>query len=509
MKTTLVIIFFPLALLLVIACSSEPPTSATTIPDTTPAPTTPTPEPIQASTGEPATAQPATPTAVPTQPTAWPTDPPPATRIPAPTKIIVEDSPSTTISITNDGTSAEDNPSSSDTTKSETAAASSASNPGEAGAYSEMDPGRWPGPPGGKRKRRNHQHGAPKAGEIDDNELWNAYLNYTMTYTGPTVRTTPLRERYIITVTNKNGDPVHGAAVSVRQQPADEAPHLMLRTHSDGRALHHPVDGASEEGTLSFTASYGSHTAQVDLKRSPNGASVDLRLPAAQHVPGTTSLDVLFLLDSTGSMADEIARIKETLLSISNKVRYLPGRPDLRIGMVAYRDRGDEFVTRVFDFDRDIRRFARTVRNVEAEGGGDYPESLNEALNAALTQPSWRPSAIKLIFLIADAPPHLDYEQDHNYITEMRRAQSEGVKIFSIASSGLDPQGEYIFRQLAQQTIGKFVFILYETGPQGELTTPHEVGDDYSVQRLDRLIVRLITEELGSMTRQHPEAKTP
>ena len=283
----------------------------------------------------------------------------------------------------------------------------------------------------------------------------------------------------------------------------------MLRTHSDGRALHHPVDGPSEEGILSFTASYGSHTAQVDLERSPDGASVELRLPAAQHVPATISLDVLFLLDSTGSMADEIARIKETLLSISNQVRDLPGNPNLHMGMVAYRDRGDEFITRVFDFDHDIRRFARTVRNVEAEGGGDYPESLNEALNAALTQPSWRPSAVKLVFLIADAPPHLDYEQDHNYINEMRRAQSEGIKIFAVASSGLDPQGEYIFRQLAQQTMSKFVFILYEAGPQGELTTPHEVSGDYSVQRLDQLIVRLITEELGSMAQQDPDAKTP
>ena len=91
----------------------------------------------------------------------------------------------------------------------------------------------------------------------------------------------------------------------------------------------------------------------------------------------------------------------------------------------------------------------------------------------------------------------------------MRRAQSEGIKIFAVASSGLDSQGEYIFRQLAQQTMGKFVFILYETGPQGELTTPHEVGDDYSVQRLDQLIVRLITEELGSMAQQDPDAKTP
>ena len=70
--------------------------------------------------------------------------------------------------------------------------------------------------------------------------------------------------------------------------------------------------------------------------------------------------------------------------------------------------------------------------------------------------------AIRLIFLIADAPPHLDYPQDKDYATEMMRAQEKG-KVFSVASSGLDKQGEYIFRQIAQQTMGKFLFILYAT----------------------------------------------
>ena len=83
---------------------------------------------------------------------------------------------------------------------------------------------------------------------------------------------------------------------------------------------------------------------------------------------------MLFLLDSTGSMADEIDQIKRTLLSISARVSGLPSQPDLRFGMVSYRDRGDEYVTRLFEFDADVGRFANTIRNVVADGGGDEPD---------------------------------------------------------------------------------------------------------------------------------------
>ena len=119
----------------------------------------------------------------------------------------------------------------------------------------------------------------------------------------------------------------------------------------------------------------------------------------------------------------------------------------------------------------------------------------------------WRTDAIRLIFLVADAPPHLDYPQDEDYLAEMVLARAKGIKIFSVASSGLDEQGEYIFRQLAQQTMGKFIFILYATGPQGSLETPHSV-EQYTVDRLDSLIVRLIEEELRHLDIGSPSGMT-
>ncbi len=102
------------------------------------------------------------------------------------------------------------------------------------------------------------------------------------------------------------------------------------------------------------------------------------------------------------------------------------------------------------------------------------------------------------MFLIADAPPHLDYSQDHDYAEDVFTAVERGVKIFPIASSGLDDQGEYIFRQLAQISGGKFLFLTYGAGGAPGDDTTHHV-DDYSVLSLDDLVVRIVQEELANL----------
>jgi hypothetical protein len=212
------------------------------------------------------------------------------------------------------------------------------------------------------------------------------------------------------------------------------------------------------------------------------------------------NLDVLFLIDSTGSMADEIDKLQASIQDIAARIDRLPGRPQVRFAMTIYRDRSDLFVSRSFDFTPDVRAFSEALAEVEADGGGDYPESLNEALHRAIHAPEWRgQDSVQLIFLVADAPPHLDYAQDYDYAVEMEKAAERGIKIFPIASSGLDDQGEYIFRQIAQFTQGCFIFLTYESptnsGAPGDTTTHHV--EDYSVDKLDDLVVRLVEEELA------------
>ena len=334
------------------------------------------------------------------------------------------------------------------------------------------------------------------AGEVNDNRRWDEYLEYLAEYQGPPVHEVDVSERYIITVRGSDGRPVPNALVRV----ASGGNTLFEGfTYANGQTLFFPRALPETGSAESFQVSAQKDGASRSLD-FPRGTKTgwDLTLDATASYDGGVPLDVLFLLDSTGSMADEIDRIKDTLLSISARISDLPAQPDLRLGMVSYRDREDEYVTRVFDFDADAGRFSDTIRSVQADGGGDEPESLNEALHVALNKPDWRTGdAIRLVFLLADAPPHLDYPQDYDYAEEMVEARKRGIKIFSVASSGLNVRGEYIFRQIAQHTMGRFIFILYES-PGGGVGTPHDVGE-YTIERLDSLIVRLVEEELAAL----------
>ena len=336
---------------------------------------------------------------------------------------------------------------------------------------------------------------ALSAGEVNDNERWDEYLQYRDQYTGPTIHDVDISERYIITVSDSAGETVPNAEVRVS---SGDAVLFEGRTYANGQTLFFPLAFAASEAAESFTLNVEKDGATQELvfARGENrdwDVTLELDQAATEGVP----LDILFLLDSTGSMADEIDQIKATLLSISSRISDLPSQPDLRFGMVAYRDRGDAFVTRVYDFEPDPQRFVETIRGVVAHGGDDYPESLNEALHVAVHEPEWRPGdAIRLMFLIADAPPHLDYQDDYSYADDMIEAHRQGIKTFSIASSGLDQQGEYVFRQIAQHTMGRFIFIVYGAGG----TTSHSVSD-YTIGRLDDLVVSLVEEELAFLAR--------
>ena len=344
-----------------------------------------------------------------------------------------------------------------------------------------------------------------KAGEVDDNQRWPEYLDFVRDYRGPDVHQTHLSNRQIITILDRDGNPVPNAQVTISDSPGKSNILWTNTTYADGRTMFFPSktsgNGMIQQPPRMFnikvTRDGFDKETIIDIQSS---RSTKIWLGGTMEYGEQIPLDVMFLLDATGSMSDEINQIKSTLESISRQVTELPSQPNLRFGMVAYRDRGDIFVTQLYDFEPNIQRFSKDIRNVEAAGGDDYPESLNQALHEAVNDASWRRDAIRLVFLIADAPPHLDYAQDEDYAIEMVRAREKGIKIFSVASSGLDEQGEYIFRQIAQQTMGRFIFILYQTnGPGRPLDTPHDV-EQFTVNHLDSLIVRLIREELETKT---------
>ncbi|MCA9976690.1 MAG: VWA domain-containing protein [Anaerolineales bacterium] len=338
------------------------------------------------------------------------------------------------------------------------------------------------------------------AGEVDDNDQWDDYLLYLREYSGAAVMHVDVSERHQIRVQDAQGNPVLAAQIDIA---VNEQTVQTLRTHSDGRSYFFPraLDLTAQEYVVHVTVNDAVESFTIPANSSQREWIVTV--PEAQQVLPRVRLDVLFLIDATGSMSDEINQLKENIRAIAAQIDALPSKPDVRYGMVTYRDQGDAYVTQVYDFTPDVELFAQDLAGVFAEGGGDYPEDLNEALYQAIHTPEWRvEETVSLIFLVADAPPHLDYGQQNHYAVEMVNAATRGIKIYPIASSGLDSQGEYIFRQLAQFTGGRFIFLTYGAEGPGSTGTETEFEvDDYTVGALDTLVIRVITEELSFLVR--------
>lgn len=391
------------------------------------------------------------------------------------------------------------------------AAAAEAATEAAAAAYAEAPAAAVEGAPaaGGSHAGGggSYRPAAPvvTAGVVDDNEAWSDYLDYLARHDYVPANRRDVAERYIIQVVDGAGRAVDDARVKVY---VDDRAVFEARSDAAGRVLFHP-GALDDQGTLwnanqfRVVAEKGYAARSERFDRNGAGEWV-VKIDDAPR-SARTQLDLVFVLDATGSMGDEIQKLKSSMASVADQIARLPERPDVRYGLVAYRDLNDEFVVRTHPFTKNLNAFQSELASVYAEAGGDTPESVNEALHRTLNDLDWRENdTVRLVILIGDAPPHLDYSwQNFSYDTDMIDAVRKGIKIFPVGASNLDEQGEYIFRQLAQFTGGKFVFLTYKdaenpaSGPGAETT--HDV-ENYSVSTLDKLIVKLVREELAHLS---------
>jgi Mg-chelatase subunit ChlD len=145
-------------------------------------------------------------------------------------------------------------------------------------------------------------------------------------------------------------------------------------------------------------------------------------------------VEVVFVLDTTGSMGGLIHAAKEKIWSIASTLAQAQQAPEISMGLVAYRDRGDAYVTQVVDLNRDLDSMYAKLMDFTADGGGDGPEAVNEALEAAIHRLSWSqdPNTYKVVFLVGDAPPHMDYQDDVKYPQIVAAAAAKGIVVNAI-----------------------------------------------------------------------------
>ena len=145
-------------------------------------------------------------------------------------------------------------------------------------------------------------------------------------------------------------------------------------------------------------------------------------------------IDVVFVLDTTGSMSGLINTAKEKIWSIATTMTSSQQTPNIRIGLVGFRDRGDEYVTRVIDLSDDLDSVYAALMEFQADGGGDGPESVNKALYDAVERMSWSQdsAAYQVVFLVGDAPPHMDYPDEKQYPEILAMAAQKGIVVNTI-----------------------------------------------------------------------------
>lgn len=183
--------------------------------------------------------------------------------------------------------------------------------------------------------------------------------------------------------------------------------------------------------------------------------------PPAPNTPARPRLDVAFVLDTTGSMGDEIDVVKEKLVSIAKRLSAGQPRPDVRFAVVAFRDRGDAYVTRKLDFDRNIERVSGWIRGLGADGGGDEPEDVAAALHATLGLEWDRGAQVaRVAFLVGDAGPQR-YEGAPTWEKAATALKERKIALHTIGCSGMGADATRVFKALAERTKGDFEQLTY------------------------------------------------
>ncbi|HXK24923.1 MAG TPA: vWA domain-containing protein [Myxococcota bacterium] len=185
-------------------------------------------------------------------------------------------------------------------------------------------------------------------------------------------------------------------------------------------------------------------------------------------------IEVAFVLDTTGSMSGLIDGAKRKIWQIANQLASGKPTPDIRIGLVGYRDRGDVYVTRVRDLTPDLDAIYAELQAYRADGGGDGPESVNQALHEARTKLSWSRDAnvYRAIFLVGDAPPHMDYAQDVTYAETVRKARAQGIVVNTV-QCGDAADTRPVWQEIAELGAGRYVAIRQDGGMLA-LTAPQD-----------------------------------
>ena len=333
------------------------------------------------------------------------------------------------------------------------------------------------------------QSGLLTAGDYDDvlnPDLYKSYLDKKLqgSLGDKDLPYIDANQRINIEVIDRLGKAVPLTDLSILSASGDLA--FPLRTGADGKAYLFPSYDDLSVGMKVAAGVEGEETVTASLTPEliDNGGTLTFDFDIDRTLP--SKLDLLLTLDATGSMSDEMAYLQAELVSILDRVADSQDNLDIRAGFIVYRDKGDAYVVRDYAFTGDLEAMKAELSEQSADGGGDMPEAMHQALSRGLDF-EWRDDAVKINLLVADAPPHDDQIQatwDSGLIS-----RAKGIHIVSLSGSGIDETAEFLMRGLSQLTNARYLFLTDDSGvgnPHAEPTV-----DCYVVTRLDQLVERV------------------
>ncbi|MBO7744669.1 VWA domain-containing protein [Paenibacillus sp. MWE-103] len=330
------------------------------------------------------------------------------------------------------------------------------------------------------------------AGEWDDALAWKSWLRLM---DGEEARESQsfwsmFPERRLEVDVTAGGKPVADAEVTLTGRDGEIV--WEARTNNKGVAYAYPglYDEQDRQAEFGVAVEAGQRQKRYENVPIPRGQALKVELGEAVQPP--KALDLLLLVDTTGSMEDELNYLKTELKDVVRRVDRDNGQQlDIRVSANFYRDHGDEYVVKPYPFTDDIDKTVGQLSEQKAGGGGDFPEAVDEALANAIGKHEWSENArARLLFLVMDAPPHRDRKIVKRLQELTEDAAAEGIRIVPVASSGVDAHTEYLMRFMASATGGTYLFLTDHSGIGNDHMEP-AVGE-YEVKALNDLLVEVI-----------------
>ena len=327
------------------------------------------------------------------------------------------------------------------------------------------------------------------AGEINDFakwDLWNDIVERELEIHQKVWKLNP-HQRYMIQLMNAQKSPLVGAEVSLMSKGND----VLWKTITDntGKAeLWGSITGDTVDVSHIQVEHGGLNKRISDPSRARDGVNT-----LVMDAPCDTKniVDVAFVIDATGSMADEINFIQSDLNTVIYNSQNLYQDVALRYASVFYRDKGDAYVTKHKDFTNVLSEALVFIDEQGADGGGDTPEAVDKGLEVALNELTWSEEArSRVLFLVLDAEAHSDPATVKRMQQLAEDAANKGIKIIPVAASGINKSGEYLMRALALCTNGNYVFLTNHSGIGNSHIEP--TTDEYDVELLSERLTTII-----------------